>query len=405
MTAPETTAPCADTTTVTRPFVWLGAIATGVIVTNLFAPQILVGQIGVTFAISAREAGMISTLTLLGYALGLFLLVPLTDIFENRRLILLTLVGTVVTAFGTAFAPTPALLQIAVLCLGASCAAIQMLVPLIASMASAADRGRVIGDVMSGLMVGILLSRPLASYVADVWGWRSFYVLSAVAVAILSGTLAVRLPSLRPPVRLSYLRLLRSFWVLLREEPVVRVRSFTAALVMASFSAFWGTVALRLTTAPFALDARGIAVFALVGAAGAIAAPLAGRWGDLGYVRPLLIGSHALIIVSQVISAWAAFAGAHQLALIMIGVGAVLLDVGVTNDQTLGRRAVNLLRPEARGRLNGLFVGLFFVGGAIGSTAAALAWPLGGWTAVCGVAALFGVIALVTDAVTTTGSR
>lgn len=404
MTVSDTTLLSTPRPTVTRSFIWLGAIATGVIVTNLFAPQILVGLIGPSLRMSAQQAGMISTLTLLGYALGLFLLVPLADIFENKRLILLTLCGTIAAALCTALAPTPTLLLAAVFLLGASCAAIQMLVPLIASMAPPAERGRVIGEVMSGLMVGILLSRPLASFIADIWSWRGFYTLSAVAIAILTGALSVRLPSLLPTTQVNYARLLGSFWTLLREEPVLRVRSWTAALVMASFTAYWAAAALRLSMAPFNLGARGIAVFALVGAAGAAATPLAGRLGDRGWARPLFLISHILIIGSLALCAVAGLVGSQVWALALLSFGTVLFDIGVTSDQTLGRRAVNLLRPEARGRLNGLFVGLFFIGGAIGAAAAAIAWPLGGWTAVCSIAAAFGVLALITDLVTTTGT-
>lgn len=399
MTASETTS-ITDRTGLTRSFVWLAATATGVIVTNLFAPQILVGLIGPALGMSARQAGMISTLTLLGYAFGLFLLVPLADLVENKRLILLTLAGTVIAALGTAVAPGAEWLLAGALLLGASCAAIQMLVPLVAAMADPAERGRVIGEVMSGLMIGILLSRPLASLVADLWNWRAFYVFSAGAVAILSLALAWRLPRLHPATRLSYVRLLASFWTLLRQEPVLRVRAWTAALVMAAFTAFWAAVALRLSAAPFELGARGIGIFALVGAAGAAATPLAGRLGDRGWARPLLYGAHVLIIFAQGLSVAAAIVGSQTYALVLLGLGAVLLDVGVTIDQTIGRRAINLLRPEARGRLNGLFVGLFFIGGAIGAAAAAIAWPIGGWTAVCTAAAGFALLALVTDAIT-----
>src|SRR5438552_306655 len=189
---------------VARSFVWLAATAAGVIVTNRFAPQNLVGLIGPGLGMTAQQAGMISTMTLLGYALGLFLLVPLADLFENKRLILRTLGCAVLAALCTALAPTPPLLLAATFVLGASCAAIQMLVPLVASMAPPEHRGRVIGEVMSGLMIGILLSRPLASLIADVWNWRAFYVASAVSMAALTGALAWHLPKLRPATRPSY---------------------------------------------------------------------------------------------------------------------------------------------------------------------------------------------------------
>lgn len=404
MTVSEATQLAPDTRTATRSFVLLAAIAVGVIVTNLFAPQILVGLIGPSLGMTAQEVGMISTTTLLGYALGLFLLVPLADLFENKRLILGTLWCAAIAALCTALAPTAVLLLVATFMLGASCAAIQMLVPLVASMVPPQHRGRVIGEVMSGLMIGILLSRPLASLVADVWGWRAFYLTTAVSMATLTVALAWRLPTLRPAGGVRYLALLGSFSRLLKEEPVLRVRAWTAALVMASFTAYWAAIALRLSAAPFDLSAKEIAGFAMIGAAGAAATPLAGRLGDRGWARPLLYASHVLIIVSLALCAWAGFIESRAGALLVLGIGTILFDVGVTSDQTLGRRAVNLLRPEARGRLNGLFVGLFFIGGTVGAAAAAFAWTSGGWTLVCAVAASFGVLALLTDIATTTGT-
>jgi predicted MFS family arabinose efflux permease len=387
-----------------RSLIWLGAITTGVVVTNLFAPQILVGLIGRSLSMTAWQAGMISTLTLLGYALGLLLLVPLVDLVENKRLILRTLACAILAALATALAPTALLLLIATFVLGASCAAIQMVVPLVASMVAPARRGQAIGEVMSGLMIGILLSRPIASLIADAWSWRGYYFISAALMAALAAALARYLPRLRPAAKVGYGALLRSFPKLLKEEPVLRVRAWTAALVMASFTTFWAAVALRLPDQPFKLDAKGIALFALIGVAGAAATPLAGRWGDRGWARPMLIAAHLLIIGSLALCAWAALLESRTAALLVLSIGTILLDVGITTDQTLGRRAVNLLRSEARGRLNGLFVALFIVGGTVGAAAASFAWTYGGWTAVCVVAAFFGVIGVVTDIATKTGT-
>ncbi|MCK1711811.1 MULTISPECIES: MFS transporter [unclassified Bradyrhizobium] len=404
MTISETTRLASPKQLSERPLIWLGAITTGVVVTNLFAPQILVGLIGRSLATPGWQAGLVSTLTLLGYALGLLLLVPLVDLIENRRLILRALGCAILAAIATALAPTPALLLLASFVLGASCAAIQMMVPLVASMVPPERRGQAIGEVMSGLMIGILVSRPAASLIADLWSWRAYYVVSAALMALLAGTLGRYLPVLRPTARASYGELLRSFPTLLREEPVLRVRAWTAALVMASFTAFWSAVALRLPDAPFGLDARGIAAFALIGVVGAAATPIAGRWGDKGWARPMLLSAHVLIIGSLALCAWAGVLESPVPALLVLGFGTILLDVGITTDQTLGRRAVNLLRPEARGRINGLFVALFFIGGGVGAAAASLAWSYGGWTAVCAVAASFGALGLVTDLMTRTGT-
>lgn len=404
MTISEATKLSSAAPIATRSLIWLGAITTGVVVTNLFAPQILVGLMGRSLAMTTWQAGLISTLTLFGYALGLVLLVPLADLLENKRLILRTLACAIVAALGTALAPTPLMLLVATFTLGASCASIQMMVPLVASQVAPARRGQAIGEVMSGLMIGILLSRPAASLIADAWSWRGYYFVSAALMAILAIALGRYLPTLRPATAIGYGALLRSFPSLLREEPVLRVRAWTAALVMASFTAFWAAIALRLPEAPFRLDAKGIAAFALIGVAGAAATPLAGRWGDRGWARVMLIVSHLLIIGALALCAWAPLLESRVTALLALSVGTILLDFGITTDQTLGRRAVNLLRPEARGRLNGLFVALFFVGGGVGAAAASLAWTYGGWSMVCAVAALFGVLGLITDIATKTGT-
>ncbi|MGY4478590.1 MFS transporter [Bradyrhizobium sp. USDA 3364] len=405
MTISEATKLSPAGTVSVRPLIWIGAITTGTVVTNLFAPQILVGLMGRSLGMTELQAGLISTLTLLGYALGLLLLVPLVDLVENKRLILRTLACAIVAAIGTALAPTPLILLAVTFILGASCAAIQMVVPLVASMVPPERRGQAIGDVMSGLMIGILLSRPAASLIADQWNWRGYYVTSAVLMIALTAALARALPTLKPAAATSYGALLGSFPRLLREEPVLRVRAWTSALVMASFTSFWSAVALRLPEAPFNLDARGIALFALIGVAGAAATSIAGRWGDKGFARPLLIGSHLLIIIAAALCVWAAVLESRIAALLLMSVGAILLDLGITTDQTLGRRAVNLLRPEARGRINGLFVALFFIGGSVGAAAASAAWSFAGWTAVCSVAAAFGALGLITDLATRTGSE
>jgi len=351
MTISETTKLASRNQLAERSLIWLGAITTGVVVTNLFAPQILLGLIGRSLSMPAWQAGLISTLTMLGYALGLVLLVPLVDLIENRRVILRTLGCAILAALATALAPTPSLLLLATFVLGASCAAIQMMVPLVASMVAPDRRGQAIGEVMSGLMIGILLSRPAASLIADLWSWRAYYVISAALMALLAGALGRYLPTLQPTARTSYGELLPSFPRLLREEPVLRVRAWTASLVMASFTAFWSAVALRLPEAPFGLDAKGIAAFALIGVAGAAATPIAGRCGDKGRARPMFLAAHLLITGSLALCAWAGALESRIAALFVLSLGTILLDVGITTDQTLGRRAINLLRPEARGRM------------------------------------------------------
>jgi len=389
--------------TLTGQLVALFAVAVGIIILNVFAPQILVGQIAPELGLAAAAAGLVAMMTVLGYAAGLVFLVPLADRVENRRLVLYLLLIAVAAAATVPLMRNALDFLADLFVLGAASSVAQVLVPLAAAMAPPAMRGRVVGDVMSGLIVGILLSRPLASGLADRFGWRAFFGVTALTIAGLALILAWRLPRRQPDSQLdswpAYGSLLASLWHLLRKEPVLRRRALTAGLCMAAFSAFWTTIALRLVEAPFHLGQRGIAIFALVGAGGAVTAPLAGRAGDRGWTRATTLSAHLLILAALALAAWAGSWAPmpRALALALLGASAVLLDVGATADQTLGRRAVNLLRPEARSRTNGLFVGLFFIGGALGSAATGLAWSSGGWLAVCGLCASFAALALLVD--------
>ena len=388
-----------ESSTLTGGLVALFALAVGVIILNVFAPQILAGLVASEFGLGAAATGLVAMMTLLGYAAGLVFLVPLADRIENRRLVLYLLLLAVAAAATVPLMPNALDLLADLFVLGAASSVAQVLVPLVASIAPPAMRGRVVGDVMSGLIAGILLSRPLASSLADSFGWRSFFCVTASTTAGLGLMLAWRLPRRQPDSSPAYGSLLASLWHLLRKESVLRQRALTAGLCMAAFSVFWTAIALRLVAAPFHLGQRGIAIFALVGAGGAVTAPLAGRAGDRGWTRAATLSAHLLILAALSLAAWAGSwpSMPPALSLALLGASAVLLDVGASADQTLGRRAVNLLRPEARSRLNGLFVGLFFLGGALGSAATGLAWSIGGWPAVCGLGASFSVLALLVD--------
>ncbi|KWI62187.1 MFS transporter [Burkholderia pseudomultivorans] len=372
------------------------AATVGVIVIDLFAAQPLTGPISADLHLPAGLAGLVAMLPQLGYAAGLVLLVPLVDLLENRRLIVTTLAVCAAMLALPAFTHSGVVFLLATLVAGAASSVIQMLVPMAASMAPDAQRGRAVGNVMSGLMLGILLSRPLASLIAGSVGWRAFYALAALANLAIAAVLAFRLPSRRPSATAGYRALLASMGRLLADEPVLRRYALSAALAMAAFSAFWTAVGLRLAQAPFGLDLHGIALFAFAGASGAIVTPLAGRAGDRGRGPAAQRLAHGAMLAALAVlgiagAGWFGFdAHAHRgIALALLAGGAALLDAGVITDQTIGRRAINLLNPAARGRLNGLFVGLFFVGGAIGAALAGSAWAWGGWSAVCGVGFAF----------------
>ncbi|MET3434614.1 putative MFS family arabinose efflux permease [Herbaspirillum seropedicae] len=373
----------------------LFASAVGIVVLVLYASQPLVGVIGPELDISNNMSGLATTVTLLGYAAGLFFLVPLSDVVENKRLILTTLGADALALSVLAISPNGLVFLSASFVVGLLTSAIQMLVPVAASLSSEAHRGRTIGNVMSGLMLGILLSRPIASLVTQFFGWRYFYGALGMSVAILTIILYRRIPSFRPTGRATYGQLVRSLMSLVKEEPVLRYRAASQAMCMGAFGLFWTSVALQLGQAPFSLGQQGIALFALAGAAGVVIAPIAGRAGDRGLTGPMTVMAHLAIICAFFL----AFAGVvllpdkRSISLGLVVLAAVVLDLGVIADQTLGRRAINLLRPEARGRMNGLFTGLFFLGGAVGSALSGIVWNTWGWSGICIAGLIFATFA------------
>lgn len=385
-------------TVAARPY----AIAVGIAVLGLYASQALVNDLATSVGLGAW-ANLVTMLTLTGYAAGLLLLVPLVDLWPNRRLIMGTLGAQVMSLAVLAAAREPVVFLAASFCVGLTSSAIQMLVPVVASQAPEAERGRVVGDVMSGLMLGVLLSRPAASLIAGAFGWRSYYAIDAAALAAMSAWLGTHLPERRPLHQSSYAALLGSLLHLIRDEPVLRRRALYQGLLMVSFNLFWTSVALKLASAPLRLGHVGIGLFALAGAGSTVIAPVAGRLGDRGLDRQATLAFHSIIVLAAGIALVGGSNGLSPAAsLTLLVVAALLLDLGVIGDQAMGRRAVNLLNPQARGRVNGLFTGLFFVGSAIGALLAGPAWALGHWAGICIAAAAFALAANLLHVVHTT---
>lgn len=383
----------------------LGA-AIAIIVLPLFAAQPLGALIASSFAMPQAATGLIAMMPMLGYAAGLVLLVPLIDIYPVRNVILVTLFAGVAGLVGAATAPSGPLFVLAAFVVGATTSATQMVVPFAASLVSAAERGRVIGRVMSGLMIGVLLSRPTASLAAEQFGWRGAYALDAAALGLVLLAFFFALPRRSA---LSYVELVGSLWTLLLSEGVLRRRVAYQALCMGAFGAFWTAVPLQLAGAPFNLTQSGIALFAFAGIGGAIIAPLAGWAADRGWNARATRLAHIAVVAGAILAGigGAGWFGSQPAArpvvsLTVLVVAAVVLDLGVIADQTLGRHAVNLLRSDIRGRLNGLYTGLFFIGGAVGSALAGIAWARHGWTSVCAIAMCCGASAFAYAAVTET---
>lgn len=356
---------------------FLLAAASGLIVANLYYSQTLIEPIALALGLKSSASGLIVTVTQLGYVAGLLLIVPLSDIVENRLLAtggLLLAAGALLAA---SLAPNASLFLTASLAVGLGSVTAQILVPFAAYLADAEERGRVVGNVMSGLLLGIMLARPVASLAAGYWGWQSVFGGSAAVMALLAVLLWRLLPVRRPQPSLKYGQLLASMATLIPQSPVLRRRALYQAALFGTFSLFWTTAPLYLAH-HFGLNQQQIALFALVGVGGAAAAPVAGRLADRGLSRLatlIFIPSAALSMLMTVLAGHSS----SRLALSLFFAAAISLDMAVSGNLVIGQRAIYSLGNEARGRLNGLFMAIFFLGGAAGSALGAWSYTSGGW--------------------------
>ncbi|EJR83704.1 MFS transporter [Bacillus cereus] len=369
------------------------ATACGIIVANLYYAQPLIGLISNEIGLSNSSAGLIVTLTQIGYVVGLLFLVPLGDIVENKKLILILLFLSAFALISMVFVKSATLLLIASFFIGLGSVAAQVLVPLVSYLSSENARGRVVGNVMSGLLLGIMLARPISSLVADMWGWNAIFALSATVIIVLAFVLSKVLPTRKPKAKTNYIALLNSMWQLLRTTPILRRRAIYHACVFGAFSLFWTTVPLLLSSPAFHFSQTAIALYALVGITGAIAAPIGGRLADLGWTRPATGIALTVVIISLILPLFIQSSSSFGIAVLVIA--AILLDMGVSANLVLSQRLIFSLSPEIRSRLNGLFMAIFFLGGAVGSFIGGWAYALGGWNLTLWIGIAFPTIALL----------
>ncbi|MGE6577310.1 MFS transporter [Paenibacillus xylanexedens] len=372
--------------------IFLLASACGLIVANLYYAQTVIGPISITTGLSSAAAGLIVTLTQIGYVIGLLFIVPLSDITENRRLVVLFLIVLVVALIAAAFSPTAVVFLTASLFIGIGSVVAQILVPYATYLTSEEQRGRVVGNVMSGLLLGIMLARPVASFITSLFGWQTVFVFSAIVITLLMLLLSRALPARQPEPTLKYGQLIVSLGTLFRTMPLLRRRAFYQASLFGAFSLFWTTVPLRLAN-DFGMSQQGIAWFALAGVGGAIAAPIAGRLADRGLTR-ILTGA-AMVIAAASFGLAYVFQSHSTFALILLVIVAITLDMAVSGNLVLGQRIIYSLGSEARGRVNGIFMSIFFVGGAIGSSLGSWSYANGGWSLTTLIGLIMPLLALV----------
>jgi predicted MFS family arabinose efflux permease len=367
-----------------RPLVLLFAVATGVAVASLYYAQPLLGTIRQQLHLSGATAGLLVTVAQLGYACGLMLLLPLGDLLERRRLVagLMAAAAVALLVMGSARS-LPVLLAAAAL-VGLLSVVAQILVPFAAALAGPQERGRVVGTVMSGLLLGILLARTVAGYLAELGGWPTVYFVAAALMLAMAIALRLALPRQPGTTGLRYPALIGSVFTLVRTEPVLRLRMTYGALTFAEFSILWTSLTFLLTGAPYHYSEGTVGLFGLAGVAGAVIASMAGRLADRGHSNMATgVAAVTMLVV------WVPLAfGQSNLALLLLGI--VVLDLGIQLMHVTSQSEVYRLRPEARSRLNSAYMTAYFTGGATGSALASYAFAQWGWTGVCAVGAAFG---------------
>lgn len=367
----------------------LMAFACGAMVANLYYAQTLIDEIGPAIGLSKSLGGAITTLTQLGYGVGLFAFVPLGDLFENRRLTLTLTGGAFLGSLGIALSQGPVAFLAASLVTGICATGAQILLPLASHLSPPERQGRIIGQIMSGLLAGIMLARPLASFMAEWLGWRSVFFLSAGLMALLELALALSLPRRRPEGRKSYGEILLSMIELTKKHRRLRLRALYQAALFAAFNLFW-TAAPLLLFRKFHFTQNGVALFALAGAGGALAAPLAGWMADRGWTRLTTMLAHALLVLSFVGAGFAVAA----LSVVAFAATAFLIDAATQLNQITGQKIIFEISDNARSRVNSIYLTSMFAIGASGSLIGSSTFAAGGWNLSAGVGAGIGLLSL-----------
>jgi predicted MFS family arabinose efflux permease len=373
------------------------AFATGASIANLYYAQPLVASIAREIGISPDLAGSVVSVTQIAYGLGLFLLVSLADLIENKRLVRILLSIATLGLIVSALSSSATIFFAASFLVGLCSVAAQVLLPYIAHLVPEERRGRVVGNVMAGVLSGIMLARPIALFIAGSFGWRSVFWFSAVLMIAIILALSWMMPRHEPRNAMGYHRILTSMVRLFRDSPILQRRAMYQALMFGAFNMFWTAVPLLLADR-FGLSQHGIALFALAGAGGALAAPFAGRLADRGLIRITSAGTMIVLGLSFYGARWAA----SGMSLIALALLAVLIDGAVQGNQVVSQRIIFSGPAATRGRTNAIYMTMQFAGGAIGSVLGTVTYERGGWTA---TATAGGIVAVITLLLFATESR
>jgi predicted MFS family arabinose efflux permease len=365
------------------------AVASGIAVANIYYNQPMLADMAAAIRVSPHEIGYVATATQIGYAAGMPVFIPLGDFWERRSLIFLLFIAVACSLIGAALSSSLTALVLMSFLIGATTVIAQINIPLATELSTPAEQGRTIGIILSGVLLGILLARTLSGFVAQHFGWRTmFWVAAGMSVAF-GVILRVSLPHIPAHSKISYRELMRSIWGLVMELPKLRQVSLVAAVFFASFSAFWTTLVFLLKTPPYHYGSQAAGLFGLIGAVGASVAPISGRLSDRHSPRYVV-----RIAIGIVLAAFAVF---WRLAFHLWGlvVGVILLDTGVQAAQVANQSRVLKLKPEARSRVNTVYMICYFGGGSVGSLVGSIAWSKWHWTGVCVAGIGFMVIGMI----------
>ncbi|QIK15212.1 MFS transporter [Leclercia sp. 29361] len=367
----------------------LMSVATGLAVASNYYAQPLLETIARNFSLSASSAGFIVTAAQLGYAVGLLFLVPLGDMFERRAMIvsmtLLAAGGMLITASSQSLA----MMIVGTALTGLFSVVAQILVPLAATLASPEKRGKVVGTIMSGLLLGILLARTVAGLLAGIGGWRTVYWVASVLMVVMALALWRGLPKVKSETHLNYPQLLGSVFSLFTRDKLLRTRALLGCFTFANFSILWTSMAFLLASPPFNYSEGMIGLFGLAGAAGALGARPAGGLADKGKSHITTTVGLVMLLLS-----WAAIWYGHISVLALI-VGILVLDLTVQGVHITNQTVIYRVKPDARNRLTAGYMTSYFIGGAAGSLISAYAWQHGGWTGVCVAGTVMAILNLL----------
>jgi predicted MFS family arabinose efflux permease len=363
------------------------AVAGGVAVANLYYAQPLAAQMAVSFGVSAGAIGTALVATQIGYTLGMTLLVPLGDGRERRRVIVMTVVAAVPALLLLSIAPNVPVLAVSSLIVGLVSSVPQMILPYAVNLLPNSERGRVVGTIMSGLLIGILLSRTASGALGQWLGWRSVFITAAALMAVLAFILRASIPEQQPEARIPWTAIMKSLVSVWRTQPILRRRAVVGGMGFASFSVFWSTLSFQLAKVGYGSAMAG--TFGVIGIAGVIVAPQVARRATGEH--PSRFNVVSLVAIALSFGVFAVFS--HSL--VGLGVGVVLLDAGVQANHLTNQTVIFGVAPELRSRLNALYMVGYFIGGSIGTAVAAAAWSFAGWPAVCAVGAALALVGIL----------